>query len=299
MAIFTGAAGHIEVKREGDDDQPFPFVLRPNFVNEDISVFSFDYMTELSPNAGEQIPPFITGDRVQIRSREASLVYLVENAPTKIVEGFIWVNSAGQFRLYRLFDDAINHANFGYLKFQKHSDDQKLSILQVPGKIKCLAQVSSYSFVTERENIDVTTLGDEFRERHTRGLIAGQGTITCFWDYAQRRCEEGTEGNELPHFLAELAQRVKFGAEFLGFFYLHKPDDIDEKFVWQEAKCIVTNVAFEIQPTQPIVTTIQFVTTGGFALRIGFPNFQILVDGTEDPLLTEDLDALLQQMPDD
>ena len=155
------------------------------------------------------------------------------------------------------------------------------------------------------ENIDVTSLGDEFRSGHSRSNRWPRHN--CFWDFAQRVCVEGmedeTNGNELPHFLADLAQRVKFGAEFLGFFYLHKPDNIDEKAVWQEAKCIVTNVAFEIQPTQPIAATIQFVTTRGFALRIGFPRFSILLDGTvravDDLLLTEDLDPIHQQTPPD
>ena len=115
MAIFTGSSGSVEIMREGDNDQPFPFVLKPDFVNTTKHLFSYSYDTFLSPRSGDEVPPFLIGDRVQIRNREyGEDVVLIAGDPKRVIEGYIWTNAAGQFRLYRTFDDAVNHSQLNY-----------------------------------------------------------------------------------------------------------------------------------------------------------------------------------------
>ena len=45
---------------------------------------------------------------------------------------------------------------------------------------RCLAQVSEYNISTNRAQIDITHLGDEFKQNYANGLISGQGSLTCF-----------------------------------------------------------------------------------------------------------------------
>ena len=47
-----------------------------------------------------------------------------------------------------------------------------------------LAHVTSFEITTTRENIDTTCLSNRYRQEYEDGLIQGQGTLNCQWDYS-------------------------------------------------------------------------------------------------------------------
>ena len=97
---------------------------------------------------------------------------------------------------------------------------------------------SRWSFTTNRQAIDLTTLGDEYVQSYEAGLIQGQGTLTALWDDKQNLCssKKGTpldnsgrghpsdgksrmpvkEYDELANYFVQLYIRVSIGAKFKG-----------------------------------------------------------------------------------
>ena len=128
-------------------------------------------------------------------------------------------------------------------------------------------------------------LGEEFVSQYARGLISGQGTTTCLWDFRHELCDPlgGDGGTEKPHYLCELLLRLlKQGAVFKGQFFVHQ----GPSSVWYESSCVVTNVALSFNPGQPVQHRVDFVTTGPIDLHTGEP------DGF---MLQEDTDLILQE----
>ena len=46
-----------------------------------------------------------------------------------------------------------------------------------------VANVRDFEMTTSREQVDLTNLGDEFRNQYEAGLISGQGTMNCIWEH--------------------------------------------------------------------------------------------------------------------
>ena len=146
---------------------------------------------------------------------------------------------------------------------------------------------------TSREAVDITTLGEEHRRQYGAGLISGQGSLTCIWDYERAMCDplQPDEQVEEPHYYAQLVLRVKQGSEFDGRFYInHSPGD---QWVWWEAECVVTNVAMSFSPGAVIDAQVEFVTTGPIHLKIGEPPSYLLQEDS-DRLLLEDASGAIE-----
>ena len=67
--------------------------------------------------------------------------------------------------------------------------------------------------------------------------------------------------------------------------------------VWYDAACVVSNVSFEFAPGTPIVTVVQFVTTGPVTLHMGFPDGFILQED-DGKVLQENDSGILLEEPD-
>ena len=46
---------------------------------------------------------------------------------------------------------------------------------------------------TSRDQVDLTSVGDEFKSQYEAGLISGQGTMNCIWEHSY---ETGDRANE-------------------------------------------------------------------------------------------------------
>ena len=133
-------------------------------------------------------------------------------------------------------------------------------------------------------------LGEEFVSQFARGLISGQGTVDCIWDYRNSLCDQLSPctDNEKPQYLCELLLRLKQGAMFRGQFYLYSGSPA----VWYEADCVVTNAAMNFAPGEVVGSRVEFVTTGPIDLHTGEPDGFVLQED-DDLVLQEDGDGLL------
>lgn len=268
MSIYLGDGGFVELQRESLDVR-LTSRLDPDDVNADRRRFSFDF------EAGV----LITGDRLAIGTIDGSTLELVAGHVYPDGLWYIHVDEAGGIRLYDNFADSLsgNYASALDLVVPTAAQDIYAELDDV--NFRCIAKVQEYSISTTRETMDLTELGVEFRRQYANGLISGQGTLSCFWEYQHRLCDDSAPGrSEVPHYLARLILRTQIGGSFVGRFFLHSPDGIQNQrdYLWYEAKCIITNCAMAVSPTQPVTTQIEFVTTGQFRLNAGQPPAYLL-----------------------
>ena len=159
-----------------------------------------------------------------------------------------------------------------------------------------MAQTTEWSLTTQRESVDLTVLGENFRDNYANGLISGQGETTCLWEYRYAPCDDKVSiTQELPHYYAQLLLRLEQGALFKGRFFVHYCGDGAK--VWYDADCVVTSVGFAFAPGQPIRTSVQFVTTGEIKLNVGEPD-RMLLQEDDGLILQENAGPILLEEPD-
>ena len=273
--VYLGDSGHIEIRRRGMNSS-MSSILDPADVNVARRRFSFDFESEA----------LISGDQIEIATEDGSTLELVDGHIAPDGRWFCHVDDAGGIRLYDNFEDAINGDESNALALVAPTRNIPILARTRNSAFLCVADVTSYEMTTSRDAVDITQLGSEHRQHYASGLISGQGRLSCFWDYEKDICSlpTGAERVEVAHYFAQLVLRLQQGASFDGRFYLKSA--APGSLVWWEALCIVTNVAMSFDPTQPIVSNIDFVTTGPVHLRVGEP---------PNYLLQEDRDLLLQE----
>ena len=287
MTVFLGNAGKVLLQRDGGG-RPFETFVNSADVREDINRFSVDF-------AHEQI---ITGDRIQIKTTGGEdLTWIDDPSADDSFTRFAHVDEAGGIRLYDTFaqsivgnlDDSINLTN--------PPVDQQVDVSVVNGdESLCLADVTNFQITTNRDTIDTTHLGAQYRKQYEAGLIQGQGQIQCFWTrVGESICDNPfiNAGNpvEFSSYLARLCLRLVHGAAFHGYFYIYSDPDNQSRSVWYESpSCVVTNVAVTVTPEELVKTTIDFVTNGPITLREGYlPSFLELEES--------EFDIALEQQP--
>lgn len=265
MAIYLGDAGHIELQRRSINDT-YSFLLDAEDVDVERRRFSFDGL--------DQDVFLITGDRVRFQRDDGQNLQLVANVTDQTgVTKFVHVDSVGGLRLYDTFNDSLNGYKSESIELVKPTEGQQVSVSLQEVEWRCLAQVQQYSLTTARETVDLTQLGDDFRRNYASGLVNGQGSCTCLWEYTG-------EYNEYANYLAKLVLRLNLGASFNGKFYIKSADympqgtDCDvntqrSQAIWWEALCVVTNVSMAFTAGEVIQTQIEFVTSDKFTLRSG------------------------------
>lgn len=265
MAIYLGDAGHIELQRLSINDT-YNFSLDPEDVDVKSKRFSFEGL--------DQDVFLITGDRISFEREGGSNLELLDGVTDQTgITQFVHVDSVGGIRLFATFNEALNGRKSEALDLAKPTTLQQLTVSLQEVEWRCLAQVQQYSLTTARETIDLTELGDDFRRNYASGLVNGQGSCTCLWDYTGR-------DEEYANYLAKLVLRLNLGAAFNGKFYIKKgayqPQDSScttteerNEALWWEALCIVTNVSMAFTSTEVVKTQIEFVTSGKFTLRSG------------------------------
>jgi hypothetical protein len=289
MAIYLGDSGYVELKREGLNTK-LVSTLDPDDVNVARKRFSFDF----------EVDSIITGDQLEIYTEDGSTLELVDGHVYPDGRWYCNVDQAGGVRLYNDFASALNGEEADALPLVVPSRSIPIYAVTRNSLYRCIAQVSDYSMTTARETVDLTSLGEEFRTNFSSGLISGQGQLNCLWDYEASTCNntEGDTGAERSHYLAQLVMRTQQGASFDGRFFLKAPGraaidggnsyGIDDA-IWWEAKCVITNVAMAFSASEPVRSTVDFVTSGPIRLRTGaVPRY----------LLQEDSSAVLLETGD-
>lgn len=307
MTVYLGDAGGIEIRRFVDGDDPISGVLIPEMVHTEVDRFAHPFDTVLGPRGNGELSPFITGDRVRIQTTDGNgntvdvpLVLFANLTDVSVVEFYANVDPVGNIAAYPSFEDAINNNKPARYPLVLPSANQNVQVIPAAGPAICLANVTSYQFTTEREAVDCTGLGTEFRDNYTRGLISGQGELECLWDYSFYKLCAKDAGcvTDVSHYLLELAQRVTYGADFLGTFFLNRSEDPELPSIWQEAQCVITGASFQVQTSAIIRSSIRFVTTGPFKFGIGTPHYELLKEDLSFLLQEDDSEIFLEQSID-
>ncbi len=284
MTVYLGESGGIELKRTAG------FAVQITLLDGDVSVEKRRFSPE-----EDILGTFISGDQVDIETVDGSNLQLVKDHNFNDWRGYIFVDALGGIRLFDSFADAVTGELDKAVELIATNNGQVLRMQTRGDNFTSLAKITSYDFTTERETINTTILGSQFTQQYEAGLIAGQGTIDCFWEHRYQLCDPDVcvGGVEFSAYLAQLCIRLTQGADFFGRFFVYRDPDPYATSVWYEAECIVTSVSISVGVEQAITSTIQFVTTGQFKLMTGVtPSFLIQEDGTS-LILQEDGESRL------
>ncbi len=272
-----GEDGKLLIKRTTANEGRLKSSLDPDDVNVSRRRFSFDFPVEA----------LITGDLIEIYTLDGSELVLVAGHNFPDGRWYCHIDDTGGIRLYDDFEDSINGTFDRAVDLVAPPVSKNIIVQTRNSRFRCYGQMRSWEITTSRETVDITSLGEEFLAYFSKGLISGQGSIDCIWDYKNSACEQvpSLSQEEQPHYLCELLLRLKQGALFRGQFYLYagKPS------VWYEADCIVTNVGLNFAPGEIVGSRVEFVTTGPIDLHTGDPG---------SFLTQEDFDLILQEDDD-
>lgn len=286
QGIYLGTSGQILLERASSG--PPVFVdLRVSDVNTSLRRWSADFPTGT----------FITGDRVEIKRTDGSNLELVDGHNFPDGSWYFHVDAFGGIALYDTYAAALNGAASDAKQLITPSNSQPLQLKISSNRKGIVGNITSYSLTTVRETIDTTSLGEEFRRQYDAGLMSGQGTINCLWNYKDVKTLDGSGlASEPAHYFSQLILRLKMGAAFNGEFYIvnsnsvygvNGADEASDTNLWWQASCVVTSVGMQFSPTDPIASQIEFITTGPVTMRMGaLPSYLLQENG--DRILQED-----------
>lgn len=291
MAVFLGNSGHIRLRRGSNVNYgSFVDVIEPDDVTTGLNRLSFD----------TALDNLLTGDRLVLNTSDPrGLVCFDPSAwDTGVVEdnitAYINVNVAGGLRFFNRFEDAVNNNRAAELPVYGFTGDP-LSIDYTirDTRFNVLGNVTGYSINTDREAIDVTALNDKFRKQYSAGIISGNGSIDCLFDYTT------TGIAETPLLMLQLIQRVDVGSRFdIALYLTDKTLDPSVTSVFYETTAIVTRAGVTVNSEDAITCTIDFVTDGEIRLLIGEPSGFILKEDDDLIELEQSLDFLLKEVED-
>ena len=284
MTIYFGTTGIVELKR--NTGRAFKTSLDPADVNTTKKRFSVDFVDGA----------IITGDQIKIETEDGSTLELVSGHSHPDGRWYVYVDDAGGMRLYSTFSASLTGTTGEALTLVAPSSAKDIKISTSNSRYRNLAKIKEFEIQTERENIDITLLGDEFRKRYDRGMISGQGSLDCIWEHKTDPCSSGDTMPEFPVYLAQLAVRVQQGSDFDARFYIYHEPSASQNSVWYESTCLINNVAINVPAAGVIEAKVDFITSGSIVLKTGLPDAYLLQENT-DRILQEDGTPILLEDP--
>lgn len=252
MTVYLGNAGNIELTRDSGDT--IAGTIKIASVDASKDMFSFDF------NFGA----FVTGDFVEFSST-TTLSFVSGYAYTK-GNWFVNVDQLGGLRLYPTYTDAIAGTSNNRVALAVPGADIAVSCRILNAVPRILANIIQFELSTDREAVDTSSLGDEFRNQYST-LITGSGSIDCQFDYA-------TAGEtEIAVYLHNLLLRQQFGSDFKANLYILTEGqaqgvNASNDSVWYEIQGVMTNAAIRCTAGDIIESRFTFVTTGEIKLRV-------------------------------
>jgi len=282
MSIYLGREGYVQLTRIAETDEYVRGVLTPNDVNVSERRFSFSFSTSA----------FITGDRIELGTQDLSNLVLIQNHSFPDALVYVNVDDAGGIRLFDTFEQAVNGDINDALPLERDTGNQNIRARTRDPGFNFISQVYKYEITTSRDSVDVTDLGKSFRENYSNGLISGQGSLSCFWEYKNTLGDDKVGGkDEVPNYMAKLLLRLKQGSVFRGRFVIF--DDKRGHKIFYQMRCVVTNVAIQAGTREEIIETeINFVTSGRISLKVS-QDFGSLLLEDSSKLLAEDSTQIL------
>jgi hypothetical protein len=290
MTYFLGQHGKIKLSRKSTET--FSSSVSPADVNTILNRFGFDGSVE----------NLVTGDQLVISTTDArGLDFLPTStwpdgggATLDQVVSYININAIGGIRLFETFSDAINNNRAAEYPLEAFTGAAIPIDVQIYGSVeRVLGDVTGYSFNTDREALDTTTMSDRFKRMYSAGLISGAGSIDCLFSVSN----SGLNENSL--LMLQLINRTDIGSEFQCYLqitdsdvYTTTPD------IYYEFAAVITRAGIEVRTDQVISCAIDFATTGEIKLLIGEPSGYILKEDTDRLRLQQNLDFLLTEVTD-
>ena len=278
MPTYLGSGGFIELKRTSMEHS-LNASLVPSDVNTSRKRFS---VTGVKSN-------IITGDKVEIARKDGSSnLELVSGHNARDGSWFVHVDDIGGIRLYETFALAVGGTKANAKTLVVPSSNQEISIKARNTSYRPLARIEEYEFTTQRDQIEISQLGDVFKRQYDNGMIQGQGSMTCFWEHRYVATDHDySTGQEFSSYLARLILRVQQGSDFFGRFFLYRESASSANNAWYECDAQITSCSVSIPNVGIIKTDIEFITTGEFSLQVGATPGYVLQEST-DHLLQED-----------
>ena len=279
MTVYLGNAGNIELTRDSEDI--ITGTIKVASINVNKNMFSFDV----------SLGAFVTGDFVEFSS--ASVLSFVSGYAYTKGNWFVNVDQLGGLRLYPTYADAVAGTSNNRVALAVPGANIAVSCKILNSVPRILANIIRFELSTDREAVDTTELGDEFRNQFST-LITGSGSIECIFDYA-------TAGNtEIAVYLHNLLLRQQFGSDFKANLYILSEGqgqgvNAANDSVWYEINGVMTNAAISCAAGDIIGSTFTFVTTGEIKLRVQTTTWADLVlnsAGDRMVLSTADADIL-------
>lgn len=290
MTYFLGQYGKVKLKRKST--LAFRTAVSPADVNTTLNRFSFDGSSE----------NLLTGDQIRIITDDPrGLDFLPSStwadgggATLNEVVAYSNINAIGGIRLFETFSQAINNDRSAEYPLEAFTGSSIPIDVSVYGSVeRVLGDVTGYTFNTDRESLDTTTMSDRFRKMYSAGLISGSGSIDCLFNTQN----SGLVENSL--LMLQLINRTDIGSEFSCFLQLTENDVYaGTQDVYYEFDAMVTRTGVEVRPDQTINCAIDFVTTGEIRLLIGEPSGYILKEDDDRIRLQQNLDFLLTEVTD-
>lgn len=294
MTYFIGNVGNARLRRNNE------VVLSALVKDADVTVtlnrVGFESATD----------NLLTGDKVTISTADTRglLFFTVgswvdgEGVEQRSFSAFINVNAAGGLRFFPSFADAVNNNRAAEYQTKSFSGAPlliKLVVRDISANV--LGDVTSYTFNTDREGLDATTLNDKFKRMYSAGLISGSGSIDCLFNNV-------TSGvKETPLLMLQLIHRVDIGSEFDCLLSITDSENdatlSASDNIYYEFTAMVTRSGLELTATDIISCSIDFVTTGEIKLLVGRPSGYILKEDDDRIALNQNsLDFLLTEVED-
>ena len=282
MAIYFGSTGFIELKRDALNAD-LATSLDPADINTTKKRFSVE----------DVVGSLITGDQIEIETVDKSNLELLTGHNFPDLLKFIHIDEMGGIRLYNSFAASLAGETSDALPLSVPSSKKDILIRTRNSSFKPLAKITEFEITTTRDTVDVTNLGQEFRQQYENGLISGQGTIQTIWQH--RHFQSDTNdfiSPEFPVYLSQLLVRMKQGSDFEGRFYVYHDPVQTVDSVWYQSSCVVTNVAISVPATGVVEARIEFVTNGEIRLHSGAPP-AFLLQENNNKILQEDGNGIL------
>lgn len=290
MTYFLGQYGKIKLRRKAAGT--FASSVLPADVNTILNRVGLEGSVE----------NLLTGDQLVITTTDArGLDFLPSStwpdgggATLNQVVAYANVNAIGGVRFFNTFSAAINNDRSVEYPVETFTGDAIPLTVQIYGSVeRVLGDVRSFSFNTDRESLETTTMSDRFKRMYSAGLISGSGSIDCIFNATN----SGLVENSL--LMLQLINRTEIGSEFDCYLQLTEDENYPGvQDIYYEFQAMVTRTGIEVATDQTINCAIDFVTTGEIKLLIGEPSGYILKEDTDRIRLQQNLDFLLTEVTD-
>jgi hypothetical protein len=294
MTFFAGHTGIIRLKRQSAST--INASIDTDSINTSLNRFGFDGSED----------NLITGDQLLIETEDArGLVFLDASAwpdgggqILSSYRAYANVNALGGIRLYPTFEDAVNNTRASEISLTSFAGANLPIVISLrDGRANILGGVTGFEINTDRAALDITSLSDNFRQQYSAGILSGNGSIECLFEY------DLAASQETPYFLLQVINRLDVGSQIDAILSLSSIE-LNASFteeVFYEISAVITRAGVNVTSDALVSCSIDFVTTGEFKLKVGVPSDYIL---QEDDSLIElntgeaTIDYLLQEVTD-